>query len=233
MYQSVLFLLIAIPTLVVAAGYTDSRRSMLRAMRSLGVTNRAVLQAMREVPRHHFVPAHLRSHAYEDRPLPIGHGQTISQPALVAYMNQLLEPDKSDTLLEVGTGSGYHAATVSRLVARVYSVEIIKPLALQAGARHRRLGYRNIRVRHGNGYYGWAKHGPFDKILVTAAADHVPPPLLKQLKKGGRMVIPVGSPFSYQNLVLIHKTRQGRIISRNIIPVRFVPLTGGKSGTPR
>jgi protein-L-isoaspartate(D-aspartate) O-methyltransferase len=181
---------------------------------------------MGKVPRHRFVDMSLRNKAYENRPLPIGYGQTISQPYIVAIMTDLLNPQAHDRVLEVGTGSGYQAAVLAELVDEVYSIEIIKPLGERAAKRLKRLGYKNARVRIGDGYYGWEAHAPFDAIVVTAAASHIPPPLIAQLKMGGRMMIPVGSSFLVQQLLLVEKDKQGRVSSRQILPVAFVPLTG-------
>ena len=185
-----------------------------------------VLQSMNAVERHAFVPGAQVPYAYENRPLRIGYGQTISQPYIVALMTDLLDPEPDDVVLEVGTGSGYQAAVLSGLVARVYTIEIIEPLADQARGRLQRLGYDNVVSKLGDGYFGWKEHGPFDSIVVTAAATHVPPPLIEQLKPGGRMVIPVGSQFTTQWLLLIEKGDDDAIVSRQIAPVRFVPLTG-------
>ena len=185
-----------------------------------------VIEALRTVPRHAFVPARERPFAYENRPLAIGHGQTISQPYIVAIMTDLLDPQPGDRVLEVGTGSGYQAAVLSLLVERVYSIEIVSPLAASATRRLMELGYKNVTVRQGDGYYGWKEHAPFDAIVVTAAAGHVPPPLIAQLKPGGRMIIPVGSRFLTQQLVLITKQADGSLITRQLLPVAFVPLTG-------
>ncbi|MFW2366024.1 MAG: protein-L-isoaspartate(D-aspartate) O-methyltransferase [Desulforhopalus sp.] len=186
-----------------------------------------VMETMGSVPRHEFVPNSQRRYAYENRPLGIGHGQTISQPYIVALMTDLLEVGAEDLVLEVGTGSGYQAAVLARLVKKVYSIEIIEPLGRMAEKRFRRLGINNIVTRIGDGYYGWEEHGPFDAIVVTAAAGHVPPPLVKQLKVGGRMVIPVGGGFQTQQLLLVTKEHQDRITTHQILPVVFVPLTGG------
>ena len=185
-----------------------------------------VMDAMSAVPRHHFVPDDAIPHAYENRPLSIGHGQTISQPFIVALMTDLLEIDPGQRVLEIGTGSGYQAAILSKLAGEVYTIEIIAPLSRQAAERFERLGYANIRSRLGDGYYGWQAHAPFDAIIVTAAAGHVPPPLIEQLSPGGRLVLPVGSPFQTQQLVLVEKTTAGELRTRQILPVRFVPLTG-------
>lgn len=185
-----------------------------------------VMQAMSSVPRHEFVPMDQRPYAYLNRPLPIGYGQTISQPYIVAIMTDLLELDQQDKVLEVGTGSAYQAAILAELVARVYSIEIIKPLAQRATSLIDRLQYANINIKQADGYYGWEENAPFDAIIVTAAASHIPPPLIKQLKPGGNMVIPVGSRFLTQELLLIHKKQNGHITTRQIMPVIFVPLTG-------
>ncbi|MCP4040546.1 MAG: protein-L-isoaspartate(D-aspartate) O-methyltransferase [Gammaproteobacteria bacterium] len=185
-----------------------------------------VMAAMEMVPRHGFVPRESIGHAYENRPLGIGHGQTISQPYIVALMTDLLGVGRESVVLEIGTGSGYQAAVLAELVKKVYTVEIIEPLAVQAKSRLARLGYKNVVTRLGDGYYGWKKHAPFDAVIVTAAADHVPPPLVLQLKPGGRMIIPVGGRFLVQYLLLIEKDLKGSVSSRQILPVRFVPLTG-------
>jgi len=185
-----------------------------------------VLEVMRTVPRHEFVPSRLQAEAYAHRPLPIGYGQTISQPYIVAAMTALLDVDRDSRVLEVGTGSGYQAAVLAELVQHVYSIEIIPELADTARQRLQRLGYTNTTTRAGDGYYGWEEHAPFDAIIVTAAASHIPPPLLRQLKPGGRMVIPVGSAFLTQSLMLVHKDHTGQVTTRQVLPVAFVPLTG-------
>ena len=185
-----------------------------------------VMAVMGKVPRHQFVSKDLESEAYENRPLPIGHGQTISQPYIVAVMTDLLHSKPGDRVLEIGTGSGYQAAVLAELVREVYTIEIIEPLAKQAAQRLAQLGYRNAEVKVADGYYGWPEHAPFDSIVVTAAASHVPPPLVKQLKPGGRMVIPVGASFLTQYLMLIEKQADGSVTTRQILPVAFVPLTG-------
>ncbi|MDR6860008.1 protein-L-isoaspartate(D-aspartate) O-methyltransferase [Variovorax guangxiensis] len=186
-----------------------------------------VTTALRQVPRHAFVPEDQRLYAYVNRPLPIGHGQTISQPYIVALMTELAQPQPDHKVLEVGTGSGYQAAVMARLVRTVYSMEIIEPLGLAARERLQTLGYRNVEVRLGDGYHGWEEHAPYDAILVTAAASHIPPPLIRQLKPGGRMVIPVGAAFLVQQLMLVEKNADGTVSTRQILPVAFVPLTGG------
>ncbi|MDX1569877.1 MAG: protein-L-isoaspartate(D-aspartate) O-methyltransferase [Xanthomonadales bacterium] len=185
-----------------------------------------VLKALRTVPRHEFVPRAQRRFAYQNRPLPIGYGQTISQPFIVALMTDLIKPGPGQKILEIGTGSGYQAAILSAAGAEVFSIEIVPELGEAVEDRFERLGYA-IETRIGDGYYGWEAHAPFDAIIVTAAAGHVPPPLVDQLKVGGRMVIPVGPPFLTQQLMVIDKTEADRIRSRQLLPVRFVPLTGG------
>ena len=186
-----------------------------------------VMAAMATVPRHEFVRPEDRDLAYQNRPLPIGHGQTISQPYIVAVMTDLIEPAPGCRALEIGTGSGYQAAVLSLLCNEVYTIEIVEPLGRQARERLARLGYGNVRVRIGDGYYGWPDAAPFDVIVVTAVAGHVPPPLLKQLKPGGRMVLPVGTRFTTQQLVLVQKLPDGKLRTRQLLPVSFVPLTGG------
>jgi protein-L-isoaspartate(D-aspartate) O-methyltransferase len=188
--------------------------------------DRRVVEVMAEVPRHQFVPDALRDYAYQDRPLPIGYGQTISQPFMVALMTDLVGLKPDDVVLEVGTGSGYQAAVFARLAGKVYTLEIIAALGKEAEERLKRLGFGNCEVRIGDGYYGWKDHAPFDAIVVTAAASHIPPPLIRQLKPGGRMVIPVGSHFLIQHLMLVEKAEDGTVTSRELIPVAFVPLTG-------
>ena len=191
-----------------------------------GASDDAVLGAMRAVPRHEFVPPANRDRAYANRPLPIGHGQTISQPEVVAYMTGKLALEPGDKVLEVGTGSGYQAAILAQLVRHVVTIEIIEPLARSAARRLDRLGYRNVSVFHGDGYYGLEAQAPFDAIIVTAAAGHVPPPLIDQLKPDGRMIIPVGRSGWTQNLLLVERSAGGDVRTRNLMAVRFVPLTG-------
>ena len=186
----------------------------------------AVLTAIETVPRHEFVPEPVRRESYANRPLPIGHGQTISQPYIVALMTDLLDLPEPARVLEVGTGSGYQAAILAELGHQVHTIEIIEPLGVTARSRLSRLGYHTVQTRIGDGYYGWPEAAPFDAIMVTAAASHVPPPLLEQLKEGGRMVIPVGGRFVTQQLVLIEKDRTGELTTRQMLPVIFVPLTG-------
>ena len=189
-----------------------------------GVADPRVLEAMRAVPRHEFLPDAIRGDAYWDSPLSIGHGQTISQPYIVALMTELARPAPGDRALEVGTGSGYQAAVLSRLVARVYSIELLEPLAASAAATLRRLRFDNVTVRQGDGYAGWPEEAPFDIILVTAAPEEVPPALVAQLKPGGRLVVPVGPVHDVQDLRVLEKDQAGRVRTRSVIPVRFVPL---------
>jgi protein-L-isoaspartate(D-aspartate) O-methyltransferase len=201
------------------------RQEMVRTqIAARDVRNPAVLEAMRNVRRHLFVPESQIRHAYEDRPLSIGHGQTISQPYIVALMTELAQPKPDHKVLEIGSGSGYQAAVLAEIVNHVYTIEIVEPLSRWATERLQLAGYTNATVKHADGYHGWPEHAPFDAIVVTAAAPHIPPPLIEQLKDGGRMVIPVGSRFRTQQLVLVEK--QGdRITTRNMLPVRFVPFT--------
>mgnify|MGYP001477516157 FL=1 len=192
-----------------------------------------VMAAMAAVPREQFVPDYSRGHAFANGPLAIGHGQTISQPYIVALMTDLLAPRPQDTILEIGAGSGYQAAVLAELVRQVYSVEIIAALATAAGERLARLGYANVSVRHADGYHGWPEHAPYDGIIVTAAAPQVPPPLVEQLKPGARLVIPVGMPGSVQELRVVEKDADGAIATRNILLVSFVPLTRAPAGSDR
>jgi len=185
-----------------------------------------VLNAILKVPRHEFVPDNQRSYAYENRPLPIGYGQTISQPYIVAIMTDLLKLKKTDRILEVGTGSGYQAAILAELADSVYTIEIVEELGKQAAENLKKSGYDLVHTRIGDGYYGWETAAPFDGIIVTAVASHIPPPLIKQLKPGGRMIIPVGAQFMTQYLILVTKDVDGKVTTRQILPVSFVPLTG-------
>jgi protein-L-isoaspartate(D-aspartate) O-methyltransferase len=202
---------------------------MAQGTTGLATLRPEVMDAMAKVPRHQFVPGYLRPHAYANGPLPIDNGQTISQPFIVALMTDLLCPEPDDVMLEVGAGSGYQAAVLSQLIRKLYSVEIIPGLAREADKRLRDLGYKNVEVRQGDGYQGWPEHAPFDGIIVTAAASHVPRPLQEQLKPGGRLVIPVGLPFYTQELVVLEKKSDGGFCCRDVLSVAFVPLTGPQS----
>ncbi|MDD2761287.1 MAG: protein-L-isoaspartate(D-aspartate) O-methyltransferase [Methylomonas sp.] len=188
--------------------------------------DKRVLDALRKVPRHEFVPANRRAYAYSNQPVTIGYGQTISQPYIVAIMTEMIKPEPGHKVLEVGTGSGYQAAILAELGVDMYSIEIIEPLAEQAANNLKQTGYTAVHTRSGDGYYGWESEAPFDAIIVTAVASHIPPPLIKQLKPGGRMIIPVGSAFMNQYLILVIKGADGKVTTRQILPVSFVPLTG-------
>lgn len=225
------------PNLVLAADdFQQQREELIEQIRDDVRTSSAVLgksrlddnvlKAMETVPRHEFVPDKHRHQSYRNRPLQIGYGQTISQPAIVAMMTDLLQLEPTDKALEIGTGSGYQAAILAELVEQVFSIEIVPELAERAAVDLKRTGYLNVTTREGDGYYGWEEEAPFDAIIVTAASDHIPPPLLKQLKPGGRMVIPVGSRFMVQHLVLVTKGADDNILTEQLLPVRFVPLTG-------
>jgi len=201
------------------------RKEMVKKqIQARGITDKNTLKALEVVPRHLFVPEEYQDQAYDDGPLPIGYGQTISQPYIVAYMTELLNVGPNDVVLEIGTGSGYQAAILSRIVKKVYTVEIVEELGLAAKERLKALNYDNVEVKIGDGYYGWEEHAPYSGIIVTAASEYIPPPLIKQLKDKGRMIIPVGSPFSVQNLMLVEKSGD-KIRTKSLIPVRFVPLT--------
>jgi len=207
--------------------FASERRAMVRTqIQSRGVTDPAVLEAMLKVKRHLFVSPRQEREAYSDHPLPIGYGQTISQPYIVAVMTEELNLSPNSVVLEVGTGSGYQAAILAKIVKEVYTIEIVKPLAEQARARLEKLDYKNVTVKQGDGYFGWEEFAPFDAIVVTAAASHIPPPLIEQLKPGGKMVIPVGPVFFVQQLLVIEKKKDGTITQRSLMAVRFVPLTG-------
>jgi protein-L-isoaspartate(D-aspartate) O-methyltransferase len=235
---SVMLLLILLPTskAQIEDAYLKQRLALIdeiqagvketAVMLGRSTLNPQVLAALKKVPRHEFVADEYRPYAYENRPLPIGHGQTISQPYIVAIMTDLLDVDKAAKVLEIGTGSAYQAAILGEIAADVYTIEIVEPLAQSAKERLQRLHYNNVHTRQGDGYYGWEEAAPFDAILVTAAASHIPPPLIKQLKPGGRMLIPVGDRFNVQQLVLVEKNRNNKVTTRQLLPVAFVPLTG-------
>ena len=202
----------------------DQRLELVRSIEAQGVRDSLTLAAMRAVPRHEFVPVSQRELAYRDEPLPIGHEQTISQPYVVAFMTEALRPRRGMRVLEIGTGSGYQAAVLAAAGCRVWTIEIIRALADDARARLGRLGYRDVRVRHGDGYLGWPEAAPFDAIILTAAPDSVPPRLIEQLGAGGRLVAPIGPEGQVQELVLIEKDAGGRVTRRGLLPVRFVPM---------
>ncbi len=204
----------------------ERRESMVDLIQRRGVTDSVTLAAMRVVPRHDFVPANQADRAYGDHPLPIGHGQTISQPYIVAYMTEILEPQPGMKVLEIGTGSGYQAAVLAEIGCDVHTIEIFEVLATSARRRLDRLGFP-VTSRHADGHFGWPEAAPFDAVIVTAAAGYIPPALVQQLKPGGRMVIPVGSVYGVQNLILIEKDAEGAIKTRNLLPVRFVPMLSG------
>jgi len=227
LWQCAIVVFCAIPACdhaqVRTSDYTAQRDRMVREqIAARGVTDERVLNAMRSVPRHEFISEKFRNEAYDDHPLPIGYDQTISQPYVVALMTDQLKPQSSHRVLEIGTGSGYQAAILAGLVADVYSIEIVEPLAKMAEATLQRLGYKNVHVKAGDGYKGWREHAPFDSIIVTCAPDHVPQPLVDQLKEGGRMVIPVGPPLA-QELYVLHKSN-GQLRQSVLIDVRFVPM---------
>jgi len=224
------------PPVLADDDYATLRRQMVRQIAAIArdagsetgrrTLDERVMAAMGSVARHRFVPPGEERAAYANRPLPIGHGQTISQPYIVALMTDLLHVEPDHVVLEIGTGSGYQAAILATLAKTVCTMEIIAPLAREAGERLGKEGFAQVKTKIGDGYYGWEDCGPFDGIVVTAAAGQIPPPLIRQLKPGGRMVIPVGAPFLTQQLMLVEKNRDGTIGTSQILPVRFVPLTG-------
>ncbi|MEW4924635.1 protein-L-isoaspartate(D-aspartate) O-methyltransferase [Algibacter sp. 2305UL17-15] len=208
--------------------YTTKREHMVKTqLKVRGIKDAATLMAMQTVPRHLFVPESMKPYAYKDRPLPIGDGQTISQPYIVAFMTEALQLKKTDKVLEIGTGSGYQAAILAKIIDSVYTIEIVKNLAFKAKDRLQELGYTNVNVKWGDGYHGWPAKAPFDAIIVTAGADSIPQPLIDQLKIGGRMIIPVGPHNYVSHLVLVTK-KKNKITKKKLIPVRFVPFTRDK-----
>jgi protein-L-isoaspartate(D-aspartate) O-methyltransferase len=213
------------PSVAAADAYAAQREAMVREqIAARGVADEAVLAAMRTVPRHLFVPENAVAEAYGDSPLAIGFSQTISQPYIVAYMSELLDIEKDHKVLEIGTGSGYQAAVLSLLAGEVYTIEIVEGLGRQAAARLDRLGYKNVQVRVGNGYLGWPEEAPFDRVMLTAAPEEIPPPLIEQLGPGGRLVAPVGPVFGVQELIVVDKDASGKVTRRSELPVRFVPM---------
>ena len=210
--------------LLLIQDYTTLRKKMVKSqIEERGIKDSATLAALRKVPRHSFVPASELANAYGDHPLPIGYGQTISQPYIVAYMTEIIKPKPGFRVLEIGTGSGYQAAVLAEIVSKVYTIEIVEELGKQVTTRLKNLGHKNVEVKIADGYDGWKEHAPFDAIVVTAAAEYIPPPLKEQLKDGGRMIIPVGSPYMTQQLMLIEKTGN-KFRTTSLMPVRFVPF---------
>ena len=206
--------------------YARDRQQMVTfQLEARGIKDKSTLTAMRNVERHRLVPKAQVEYAYEDRPLPIGYGQTISQPYMVGYMTEVIRPRAGMKVLEIGTGSGYQAAVLAEIVDEVYTIEIVEALAKTAKSSLEEMEYSNIHVKEGDGYFGWEEHAPFDAIIVTAASPFIPPPLIEQLKEGGKMVIPVGAPFTTQQLMLVEKQKDGTRKTRNLLPVRFVPFT--------
>jgi len=229
MHAKLCLLLLVLPGALIAANRDESREEDRNRMVDTQLAGRdiddpATLSALRKVPRHLFVPERVRNSAYSDSPLPIGHGQTISQPYIVAYMTQVAQINRDTKVLEIGTGSGYQAAVAAELSEHVYSIEIVPALAESAAATLRESGYDRVKLRSGDGYHGWPEAAPFDVIIVTAAAGTIPPPLVAQLAEGGRMIIPVGPQFGAQNLVLVTK-QNGKVRTRTLMPVQFVPFT--------
>lgn len=208
--------------------FQKQRAAMVKTqIENRGIKDKSVLDAMKKVPRHKLVPENYINSAYSDGPLPIGYGQTISQPYIVAFMTEAIDPKPDYKVLEIGTGSGYQAAVLAEIVKEVYTIEIVNELYQTAEKKLNQLGYKNIFCKSADGFYGWEEHAPFDAIVVTAAAEHIPPPLIKQLKDGGKMIIPVGSPFLNQNLILVEKAGED-IKTSSLLPVRFVPFTRDK-----
>lgn len=225
-FSAFLSVLVLLSNSVQAVDWVSKRTQMIDMhLTPRGIWNPAVLKAMKQVPRHEFVPQHIRKLAYADRPLPIGEGQTISQPYVVAWMSQLLELEKGMKVLEIGTGSGYQAAVLATMGVKTYSMEIIPNLAREVKIRLKKLGYK-VEVRQGDGYYGWNEHAPFDRVIITAAANHVPRPLLDQLKPGGKLILPLGNVRYSQNMTLIEKDSLGKMRTSQHGQVRFVPMVG-------
>ncbi len=227
MYNTIFYLALFLALLSpFQKGFEESRKRMVsEQIKMRGISDENVLKAMRIVKRHLFIPQELRYRAYYDGPVPIGYGQTISQPYIVAYMTDILDINSNSKVLEIGTGSGYQAAVLAEITDEVYTIEIVPELGEAVKATFKNLGYTHISSKIADGYFGWEEKGPFDAIIVTAAAEFIPPPLIGQLKPGGKMVIPVGSPLQVQSLILVEKNMQGKVKTRNLFPVRFVPFT--------
>ena len=207
--------------------FRQQRTELVSVVQRDGIGDAETLRAIGVVRRHEFVPAEYRPYAYENRPIPIGYGQTISQPYIVAFMTEILQLSRGMKVLEVGTGSGYQAAVLAEIGCDVYTVEIFEVLAMQATERLQRLGFDNVSTRHADGRYGWSRHAPYDAVIVTAAGGSIPPALIEQLKVGGRMIIPVGSLYGVQHLIFVEKLANGDVRTRNVLPVRFVPMLQG------
>ncbi len=223
----VLLIILAVFTVSASDPYLAARKEMVdHDLKGRGIRDARVLRVMGEVPRHLFVEERYRGDAYSDHPLPIGEGQTISQPYVVALMTEALKLKPTDRVLEIGTGSGYQASVLARIATEVFTVEIRKMLADSASVRLKALGFGNVKVRYGDGYFGWQSAAPFDAIIVTASANHIPPPLIKQLKEGGKLIIPLGSTVFYQTLTLVTKLKGGGLSVEQLGSVAFVPMTG-------
>jgi protein-L-isoaspartate(D-aspartate) O-methyltransferase len=225
MFNLIVSILIFLSCTLQEDKYLKTRELMVEEqIENRGITDQSTLDAIKKVPRHKFVPPNIVENAYDDRPLPIGYGQTISQPYIVAYMTAVIYPKAGQKVLEIGTGSGYQAAVLSEIVDSVFTIEIITELYRSSEKRLKELGYKNVLCKNADGYYGWEKYAPFDAIVVTAASEYIPPPLIAQLKDGGKMIIPVGSPFLNQSLILVEKKGKD-ITTTSLLPVRFVPFT--------
>ncbi len=224
----ILIILLFVHSSVLQDKFQKERESMVKTqIENRGIKDKSVLDAMKKVLRHEMIPSNVVNRAYTDGPLPIGYGQTISQPYIVAFMTEAINPKPDHKVLEIGTGSGYQAAVLAEIVKEVYTIEIVNELYTSADKKLNELGYKNIFCKAADGYYGWEEHAPFDAIVVTAAAEHIPPPLVEQLKDGGKMIIPVGAPFLNQNLILVEK-KDEEVTTRSLLPVRFVPFTREK-----
>ena len=226
-YITISILLLALNCIPQEDKHVKSREMMVKEqIETRGIKNQPTLDAIKKVPRHKFVSPNLVDRAYDDGPLPIGYGQTISQPYIVAYMTEAIDPQPGQKILEIGTGSGYQAAVLAEIIDSVFTIEIVTELYKSSEKRLKELGYKNVFCKNADGYYGWGKYALFDAIVVTAAAEYIPPPLIEQLKDGGKMIIPVGSPFLNQTLILVEKNGK-EIITTSLLPVRFVPFTRG------